>query len=217
MLLLELIAIAFTHCHDRGQVDLVERRQHRRRLLCCDEPFGNACAQARHRYAFLLAYESGHQHLATGLRSWITGRHFAAALGLQKSHDICFRNASVFSGAGNHGRVEVMFLQQATHGGARLDRALRLFGRRCCLLCRLLLGDRCDRCNLVFLEDCQNITGDHGCPVFDDDLREGPGSRRRHLQNNLVRFQVDEVFVASDTLADVLVPRDKRCVTDRFG
>ncbi len=110
-----------------------------------------------------------------------------------------------------------MFLQQAAHGGARLYGALRLFGSRCRLFRSLPLGNGRNRSNLTLFEDGQDIAGDHGRTVFDNDLRKGPGNRRRHLQNDLVRFEVDEVFVPGDAFADVFVPRDERCVTDRFG
>jgi hypothetical protein len=57
------------------------------------------------------------------------------------------------------------------------------------------------------------VDGSDGAAVDLDDLGDDAGGRRRQLEDHLVGFDIDQVFVAGDRFADLLVP----CQQGRFG
>ena len=106
-----------------------------------------------------------------------------------------------------------MLFQQTPDGRTRLDRSLCLFRCRGRFHLDLLLDWlrlRRSRCDLAFLEDRQHVARFDRRTVLHDDLAERTGSRCRNLEHDLVCFEVDEILVARDALANTLVPRDQR-------
>jgi hypothetical protein len=62
-----------------------------------------------------------------------------------------------------------------------------------------------------------DLAGDHGVAVALDDLDQHAGVRRGQLQHDLVGLDVDEVLVAGDSLAFLLVPGNQGRFGDGFG
>src|SRR5690606_29501202 len=87
-------------------------------------------------------------------------------------------------------------------------------GSRACwsgALRRDLLG-LCTRPALLDLRD--HLPAEHGRAVLDEDLAEHARRGRGDFQHDLVGLDVDEVLVALDAVAFLLVPADERRVGD---
>ncbi len=54
----------------------------------------------------------------------------------------------------------------------------------------------------------QQLPAGHGGAVAELDFLEHAGRGRRHLENDLVGLQIDEIFIARHGIAGLLVPRD---------
>ncbi len=175
VLLLELVAIAFAQRHDLGQVDLVERRQHRGRLLRLDEALRDARTQTRHGHPLFLSLRSRNDDLLRHFRLF-AGGNLASTFFFQERHHVGFGNAAILACAGNHGGLQVVLLEQATHRRTGLDRSffLRRLRRRftgSLLHIFLLFRRRFGRhAGVAFLEDSQYVAGDYRGAIFDNNL-----------------------------------------------
>ena len=80
--LFELLAQLLAHLHDLGQIDFIERGQHRNRVFRLHQAFGDAGTHTGHRDAFFRARAATHAGgLATGVVDDVFLGHHAATAG----------------------------------------------------------------------------------------------------------------------------------------
>jgi len=77
-------------------------------------------------------------------------------------------------------------------------------------------GSRCSRGG-TGLDDGQQLVAGDGGAGRDLDLLQHPCHGRRHLQHDLVGFEVREVLVAGNGIAGLLVPGNQRGVGHGLG
>ncbi len=169
------LLVAAAQCHDLGQIDLVEGRQHCGRLLRLDEALRDARTQTRHGHPLFLSLRSRNDDLLRHFRLF-AGGNLASTFFFQERHHVGFGNAAILACAGNHGGLQVVLLEQATHRRTGLDRSffLRRLRRRftgSLLHIFLLFRRRFGRhAGVAFLEDSQYVAGDYRGAIFDNNL-----------------------------------------------
>jgi hypothetical protein len=108
-------------------------------------------------------------------------------------------------GAGRSGGVRCGGLGLRLHLiGARGGGGLRCLGCRC-------------RGHGAFLDHRDQLLAGHGGACFELDFLEHAIDRRGHFQHDLVGFQVEQVLVALDRVAGLLVPGGDGGVGHGFG
>src|SRR5690606_22537009 len=78
-------------------------------------------------------------------------------------------------------------------------------------------GGRGGSGNGAFLDDRQDLARGDGVAFLELDFLQHAINRCRHFQHDLVGFQVEQVLVTRDSVADLLVPAGDGGVGDGFG
>ena len=65
-------------------------------------------------------------------------------------------------------------------------------------------------------ENREHLSARHGRAVLNSQLFDDTGRWRRHFEHDFVGFEIDEVFIATDAFAWLLVPRHERRVGHRL-
>jgi hypothetical protein len=68
------------------------------------------------------------------------------------------------------------------------------------------------RAGIALLQQRQQVAARHRRAIANLYFAEGPRGRCRHLEHDLVGFQVDQVLIAGNGFARFLVPADEGCV-----
>ena len=245
VLLLEALLVAVAQFDHRLHVDLVERGQDRGGGLRLHEPFGDPLAQARHRYALLRTVAEVEAHRrrfrrGSGLtrgRRGSRGRRGGRRTRIERSEHVALGDASAATGSlrdrdvvlghelagrrqglGRRLRARRVVRRRRRDGLVRRGRRLLLRrGRPCRGRLRRLRRRRGRRCALRFgVEHGNDVVrrdrGAVGLQHFDENAVGG----RRQLEDDLVRLDVDQVLVALDRVAGLLVPAHERRFRDRL-
>src|SRR5580765_7867899 len=137
--------------------------------------------------------------------------------------EILLGHRATAAAAGHLGRIDLVLGRDAAAGGGeRIDAGggsgCGWSGRR---LRRDLLrpGGRSGSRGRArtFLEDGEHLRTGHRCARIELDFLEHAIGRCRHFEHDLVGFEIDEVLVALDRVANLLVPGGDRGVGDGFG
>ena len=157
----------------------------------------------------------------------------AAILGGEKIHHVRLRHPAVAAGADQRLRIELVLLGHALGGRAQLD-AVRPGGPARHARMRRGGGVRAPARraapSAASHDGGRARAGHRGASsisastwplvtvgaVLELDLREHAGRRRRHFQHHFVGLQIDQILVARDRFAGLLVPRDQGGVRHRF-
>src|SRR6266704_2076022 len=128
-------------------------------------------------------------------------------------------HAAAAAAARHHPGVDAFFLgdlPRSRHGRCRSQ--CRLRGGRGCRGWLCLYGGRGarDRHLALGVDGGDDLARLDRAAVGPDDFREDAVRRGGKLEDHLVGFDVDEVLVALDGLADFLVPREQRGFRNRF-
>ena len=131
------------------------------------------------------------------------------------------RDPAVLARPCDGGRVEPVLGGEAPGGGPhhglgcgacrRRPGASRVSGALGAVVARFGFGAR------LRLDARDDLLALSGLPFLEDDLGEGPGLRRRHLEHHLVGLQLDQHVPALDPVAGPELPGEQRRVGDRFG
>ena len=236
MCLFEAILVAIAQLQHGRHVHFVERGQDGRGRLRLHEPLGNALAQTRHRHALLGApAKIGRQRHGWRLGRRRRGRSRCdrrrrglgdVAACLNDSLDVALGQAAAASRARYVGGVDPLVCHDLARCG-QCRRCARWRNRgRCCGHGWRRARRRCGRSGLRRRSRRGRLRAriDHGDDFlrFDrraigsTDLGDYAGIGRRQLEDDLVRLDVDQIFVPLDRLACFLVPADERRFGDRF-
>ena len=212
MCLLELLAVLLAHRHHGRHVHLVEGGEDGILVLRLKQALGNAGAQSGHRHTLLgtLAVDhlGGRGALRLGRGSVLLGD---AAAATRTCHVV---GSDAFLGED---------LARCRAGGAFGSSRCR--GCRCrCGCCggrgcgRLLRRGRGAGGGLGFGVDLgDQLTGGDAVAALLDDLHQHTIRGRGRFQHNLVGFDIDEVFIAGNSVAFLLVPADQRGFGNGLG
>ena len=212
MLLLEHVLVLRAHRHDVGHVDLVEGRQHRRRVLHVLQPPRDGLAQPRHLHALFargVIGRRGAAHLYRSGRLIDRGRRGRRLL--DRGQHVALGDAAVLAGA-RHGRG----IDAALRGEFSNRRRQRRIG--CCSLrsrsrrgggsgCSLgRCGGRLRRARGTFVDLPEQRADGNRLAVLGRDLAEHTGGWRRHFDGDLVGLELDQRLVHRDGVAGLLEP-----------
>ena len=234
--LLEFFLIFLAQRHHRLHVDLVEGRQDGVGLLGLQQALGHTLAQARHRHALLgTAFEQaieidrdpGHRQCSRSVDRRQGRRGGSSRLG-GGGQGVTLGDAAVAAGTGHLRRIDALLGQQlggsrhgrATRGtagcrGSGLGRCGRLGGRRGLGWSGCL---RRSGAGLGFgVDGGDDFVGHHRGAITFFDLDDHAGRRGGQLQHHLVGFDVDQVLVAGNGVAHLLVPLQQGGFRNRFG
>ena len=223
MLLLELVLVAVAQIDHRLHVDFVERGQDRRRRLRLHQPLGDARAQPRHRHALLGPLAEGARgrlpaparaRPAAGVAAG------ACAAGWPPSHAPStsplvtrpprpvplIAPVSMFLSAASFLR------RRHRRRGCRFRRSLRLRPRAAAAACGGSLRRGLASVSICAITSLLATVLPSPLTI----LTSTPGLRRRRLEHHLVGLDVDQILVALDVIARLLVPRHQRRLGDRF-
>src|SRR5690606_23771125 len=225
VLLLELLAQLLAQGHDLAEVDLVERGQHRDRLLRLHQALGDALADAGHRHPLLGARAAGDRAGAAGgeVDQVLLG-HRAAAAGALHLRGV----DAVLLGGEAGARRQVGGLARRHRGGVGGGRGGGFRLRGALLLLHFLVAGgalaflgrfaaRVGGLRGAFLDDRQHLLAGDGVAFGELDLLQHAVDRRGDLGPDLVGLQVDQVLIAADGIPDLLVPAGDGGVGHGFG
>ena len=213
----EFVLVLRTQFHHRCHVDFVERREDGGGRLRLQQTLGDACAQARHGDALLGAVASGQLNrrsdwftsLSPGLRRGDSRLATGALI-----DNIFFRHAATSPGASDVCGVDILFcgdLCSSGTGGGTDRYGTCLHGHR--------YGDQngCSNRALRFrIEHRDDLTRGDRRAIAPDDLDDHAIGGRGQLHHHLVGFDVNQVFVALDRVAFLLMPCNQRGFRNGF-
>jgi len=211
VLLLEAVLVAVAQLHHRRHVEFVEGGEDGRCLLRLNQAFGDAGAQAGHRYALLGAVAGQGGFDRRGNRGGGRGRLDAL---IQGGEHVALGDAPIAAAAGDLGGIDGVFRgdlacrRARCRGGGLARSGGRSLGR---------LGRRGGgRLGLAVYHGDDFAAGDHAAVALDD-LGEHAVLRGGQFEHHLVGFDVDQVFAALDRFADLLVPGEQGGFGYGFG
>jgi hypothetical protein len=192
-------------------------------LVCLrlQQALGNARAQARHRYALLgtVAKSNGHRRGSHGSLGGSRRRSHRTGLRLG-GNSIFLGHTTTATGTCDVSGGNTLFVEDLARrrtsrtgrGGSGWSRS----GSRCrSFRC---FSSRCRSTGLGFGIDAgDQFARNNSITVGLDDLNQHAGTRRRNFQDDLVGFDVDQVFVARNGFADFLFPGRQGAFGDGLG
>ena len=235
--LFKLFAESLAHCGNLAKVDLVERGQHRNRVLRQHQALGDLRAHACHRHAFLGARRPWMAKCRECRMRWsgrarrrCRGGFWCRCTGAHEVDQIFLGHAAIAAGRWHVCRIDLVLGRDALAGrrkvgsGACFCRSGASRDGRCSGLGGRGRGWRRSysfrflrRSGGAFLNDREQLLAGHrGTGVLFDFLENAIG-RRRHFEHDLVGFKVDEIFVALDRVARLLVPGSDGRVGNGLG
>ena len=223
--------MARAQVHHRLHVDFVKGGQNGRRVLGLEQAFGDARAQAGHGHALFepTARVGGDgSGWCAGAGGWGAGRGAGCGRGagrgwgrsvcrsgvVEMRQDVGFGQATVAAAAADAAGVELVFLDQAAHGGAERAHGWSLGwgagrGSRC------WGGGWAGGVGAGFDHRDQVTCGDRR-PVRLQNLTHHTVARCWNLQHHFIGFQIHQVFVSADRVPRAFVPVHQRRVRYRF-
>ena len=216
MLLLEHVLVLRAHRHDVAHVDLVEGREHRRRVLHVLEPARDGLAQPRHLHALFargIVGRRGAAHLDGGGRLIDRGRRRGRLL--DRGQHVALGDAAILAGAGNGGGIDAALGGEFAH--RRRQRRVRGRSLRSRAQVRRQPARprgprpwrarrRAWRQRRAVSDLAEQRADGNGLAVLGGDLAEHAGGRRRDLDGDLVGLELDQRLVHRHGVAGLLEP-----------
>jgi hypothetical protein len=193
-------------------------------LVCLrlQQTLGDTGTQTGHRHALFGTVAQGNTVL--GAEILIVGRSRSRSrTSLRRgSNGIFLGDATATAGTGDVRGSNALFVENLAgrRAGRTSRRSSSRSGRRQerrCLRC-FGSGSRCSSTRLGFGVDAgDQFARNDGFAIALDDLDQHASTRRRDFQNDLVGFDIDQDFIASNGFANFLFPGSQRAFGDGLG
>ena len=187
----EGVLVFFAQCHHRAHIHFVEGGEHGGVVLRVKQAFGDAFAQAGHRYALFVA---------------------AAAAG-EVLFDVVFGDASAATATGDFACGNACFGSDFARRRAEGFVVSACGGSRGSGFFRSGRGV----CNRAFFDVGDDVAAGDGRAILGGDFFQYAADRGGHFEDDFVGFEIDEVFAFAHAVAGLFVPVNQGRVGDGFG